>query len=39
MNILDKLEEYEILVESGIRRITDLGKEYNKAEIYFHKDL
>ena len=32
-------EEDKKVNESGIRNITDLAKEYNKAEIYFHKDL
>jgi hypothetical protein len=40
MNILEKLNRYEeVLVESGIRRITELAKRYKQAEIYFHKDL
>ena len=43
MHILEKLNKFEevqsVLMESGIRRITDLAKQYNKAEIYFHKDL
>jgi len=43
MNILDKLNKIEelqsVLMESGLRNITNLAKEYNKAEIYFHEDL
>jgi len=42
MNIIDKLNLYKEeldLYESGIRNIKSLGREYNEAEIYFHKDL
>ena len=42
MKLLEKLNLYEEefgLYESGIRNITSLSKEYNEAEIYFHKDL
>ncbi len=43
MNILERLNDVEevlsVLMESGLRNITDLAKEYKTAEIYFHKDL
>lgn len=42
MNILDKIDRLEqemALVESGIRNIKALSKEFQKAKIYFHKDL
>lgn len=43
MDILKKLSMHEKeefgLCESGVRNITNLAKDYNTAEIYFHKDL
>lgn len=36
---MDILKKIDYLVETGIRNIKDLGKEYKDAEIYFHKDL
>lgn len=40
LNRIDLLfEEEKKINESGIRNISNLGKEYKTAEIYFHKDL
>lgn len=43
MDILEKIGSFEkevkVLVETGIRNIKDLSKDYKEAEIYFHKDL
>lgn len=39
MEKIDRIQEELGLYESGIRNIRRLGKEYDKAIIYFHKDL
>lgn len=39
MNILERIDNVEVLYESGLRDINKLRKTFDKAEIYFHKDL
>jgi len=42
MNIIERitrLQKAQHLIESGVRNMTKLAKQYDKAKIYFHKDL
>ena len=40
MNITEKIDGIEsLIVESGIRNMSEIAKKYTKATIYFHKDL
>jgi len=43
MNILEKIGDMQsqdnLIIESGVRDMTKIAKEYKKAYIYFHKDL
>lgn len=42
MDILEKIKRIEknsLLVETGLRGMKELAKQYSKAKIFFHKDL
>ena len=42
MHILEKIEEVltaKVLVESGVKNINNLAKDFDNAIAYFHMDL